>query len=253
MAKKDCCHNWLIFNQIVGIPPDFDPPDPPDPGPLFHVYELIIDTTGAGANPVITRLRVDGNNYNVTNGLLTPSGFNCDINQAAIDAGAVDNTTSGTVCFQQSNLTSLNYLMVAGPVHIGTVEVFYDDDNGNFGYVELVRRDASGCVTTGTVTDQGNPILFVEFTAPINTGGTGTIRTFLGGGGGGEIITGDLALGINDGITVYMQGFYTGFASLPLNYTWTGGVTGVGEFGNCPLPITLLDDDFGNTYPTTYC
>lgn len=251
MAKKDCCHNWLLFNQIVGIPPDFDPPT--DPGPLFHVYELIIDTTGAGANPVITRLRVDGNNYNVVAQSLAPGAFTCNINQAAIDSGAVDNTTSGTVCFQQSNENWKNYLMVAGPVHVGTVEVFYDDDNGNFGYIELVRRDASGCVTTGTVTDQGNPIVFAEFTSPINTGGSGTIRSYLGNLGGGELLTGNLAGELVNGMTVWMQGFYTGFASLPLNYTWTGGGTGVGEFGNCPLPITLLDDDFGNTYPTTYC
>lgn len=249
MAKK-CCVNKLIYNSIVGVPPDIDPPIS---GPLFHVYELIIDTTGAGANPTVVRLRINGNTFNIIDQSIRPNGFVCDLNPAATTAGAVDGTTSGTISFQQSNVTNLNYFCIAGPNHLGTVELSYNDDNGNIVWVEMIRRDASGCVTTGTIIDSLNPILYAELTSPINTGGTGTIRTFLGGVGAGEPLNGNLAAGIVSGLTLFMQGFYDGFTSLTFGYTWTGAGTGVGEFENCVLPITLLDDDFGTTYSTSYC
>lgn len=227
---------------------------PPSGDPLYWIYELAIDTTGSGAAPKVTRLRVDGNINNIANQNIRPANFDCDLNAAAVAAGIVDNTTNGTISYQEFSDQTKNYFAVAANDGTLVIELLYDDDNGNLVYYTMQPRAVyAGQLACYNATDSTNAIIFWFHTAPIQTGNNYAMKGISWNAGVAGPISGNMAdavLGSIGGGALGMQGFKTGFTDptvLP-TYSWTGGGVGTGVFRQFPLNMTALDDDFGTIY-----
>lgn len=187
MAKKrrlgECCVNKIIYNSIVGVPPDIDPPSS---GFDWYVYELIIDTAGFGASNAIVSINIDGVSYDNTDdpaiGGQVSTGANIGVSliYAFGAAGFTDYTNSGGYGFNDHSAFNLSYgMMIADSLH--DISITIDTNLGNpHETYDFVIRGVNNPTINSCATIVGDPatqiILGYQVLAPLNTGGTTTIQ-----------------------------------------------------------------------------
>lgn len=188
MAKKrglgECCVNKIIYNSIVGVPPDIDPPSS---GFDWYVYELIIDTTGFGAANSIEGITIDGILYpndgmnGIGGNVSTGEKIGTSLHFATFLAGLQDGTNGGGYGFNDHAAFNLSYGFFILPT-LHDISITYDENivgqplkTHSFVSYGINNDSINSCATIS-----GDPaaqiIMGYRVTAPLNTGGTTTIQ-----------------------------------------------------------------------------
>lgn len=183
MAK--CCVNRVVYNSIVHVPPDVNPP----PGFDWYVYELIIDTQGYGGSNAIVSINIDGTSYTnidspdiggqVSNG----QRIGVSIYTAMVLHGMVAASppfTGGGYGFNDHSLAYLSYGFAIAP-SLHSISITVDSDLGQpHETYSFVVRGVNEPLINSCATISGDPttqiITGYRVLAPLNTGGTTTIQ-----------------------------------------------------------------------------
>lgn len=181
MAK--CCVNRVVYNSIVHIPPDVNPP----PGFDWYIYELIIDTNGFGAANAISSINIDGVSYtnidNVGIGGQASDGSRIGFSliSAAVTAGISDFNDSGGYGFNDHTLSYLSYgFLITDTLHSISITIDENIVGEPPKTYYFVVRGVNEPLINSCATISGDPttqiIMGYRVLAPLNTGGTTTIQ-----------------------------------------------------------------------------